>query len=185
MIGLVNSPERVFVRDRAFRLFLRKEEIAGIVGRVAEEINRDYQGKSPLFLGILNGAFIFASDLMRQINIPAEISFVKYTSYKGMKSTRKMNRLIGLNENIRGREVIILEDIVDTGNTMARLIEDLRKYSPAGIRIACFCFKKVAFRETFRIDYCGLEIPDLFVVGYGLDYDGNGRNYPDIYQQEL
>jgi hypoxanthine phosphoribosyltransferase len=135
-----------------------------------------------LLLGILNGAFIFASDLMRKLTIPCEISFVKYTSYRGLQSTQNMAKLIGLNESVRGRHVIIVEDIVDTGFTMARLLEDLNPFDPASVSIACFCFKKEAFREKFSIDYCGIEIPDLFVIGYGLDYDGYGRNFPDIYQ---
>lgn len=173
---------RVRVRDKNFRFYLGKDRIDEIVSGLAVRIDQDYIGKNPLLLGILNGAFIFTSDLMRKLTIPCEISFVKYTSYTGMASSENMNRLIGLNENIRGRHVIITEDIVDTGNTMARLLEDLKQYEPASVRIASFCFKKEAFRENFIIDYCGLVIPDLFVVGYGLDYNGAGRNFPDIYQ---
>ncbi|MCX6286242.1 MAG: hypoxanthine phosphoribosyltransferase [Bacteroidetes bacterium] len=182
MVTSNEKPSRIKVRDKFFRLYLSKEKIDEIVSGIARSIDRDYSGKTPLCLGILNGAFIFASDLMRKLQIPCEISFVKYSSYHGMESGEKVNRLIGLNETIRGRDVIIVEDIVDTGLTMTKLLYDLKQYQPASVSIACFCFKKEAFRENFKIDYCGLEIPKLFVVGYGLDYDGAGRNFPDIYQ---
>lgn len=178
----VETTARVRVKDRSFNLYLSREKIAEIVEGLSARINHDYAGKVPLMLGILNGAFIFASDLVRKISIPCEISFVKYASYKGMESGRTINSLIGLNESVRGRDVIIVEDIVDTGRTMAKLLVDIQQFEPASVRIACFCFKKDAFTENFTIDYCGLQIPDLFVVGYGLDYDGAGRNFPDIYQ---
>jgi len=176
------NTEIVRVKDKTFKLFIQRREIERVVSRISEQISHDYAQKNPLLLGILNGAFIFASDLVRKLSIPCEISFVKYSSYRGLQSTENMKKLIGLNENIRGRHVIIVEDIVDTGFTMAGLLEDLSAYEPASVCIACFCFKKDACREKFRIDYCGIEIPDLFVVGYGLDYDGYGRNFPDIYQ---
>jgi len=182
MVMQDEQPCRIRVKDKFFRLYLGRKRIEEIVDSLACRIDRDYAGKVPLMLGILNGAFIFASDLVRKLHIACEISFVKYASYQGMESGGSVKSLIGLNETIRGREVIIVEDIVDTGHTMARLLDDIRQYEPAGIRIASFCFKKEAFTENFTIDYCGLEIPDLFVVGYGLDYDGAGRNFPDIYQ---
>ena len=182
MVTPEDRPVRIKVRDKFFQLYLSKEKIDEIVSGIAGSIDRDYSGKTPLFLGILNGAFIFASDLLRKLKIPSEISFVKYSSYHGMESGETVNRLLGLNESIRGRDVIIVEDIVDTGLTMAKLLADLKQYEPESVHIACFCFKKEAYRENFKIDYCGLEIPNLFVVGYGLDYDGAGRNFPDIYQ---
>jgi hypoxanthine phosphoribosyltransferase len=174
--------EFVQVHDKKFRLFISRAKIDIVVSGIAAQIDREYPELNPLLLGILNGAFIFTSDLVRKLHIPCEISFVKYSSYQGLQSTERLNKLIGLNESISDRHVIIVEDIVDTGYTMARLLEDIRGYHPASVRIACFCFKKDAFREKFKIDYCGLEIPDLFVVGYGLDYNGYGRNFPDIYQ---
>lgn len=180
-MGNRDIPQRVKVNDKYFRLLAGREEIDSLVTQLAAQIDYDYQGKSPLFLGILNGAFIFAADLLRKINLPGEISFVKYASYRGMASSGNANSLIGLNEKLEGRDVIIVEDIVDTGFTMARLLADLVAYKPKSIRIACFCFKEAAFRENFKVDYCGLRIPDLFVVGYGLDYNGAGRNFPDIY----
>jgi hypoxanthine phosphoribosyltransferase len=182
MAASENSGTRVRVKDKFFRLYLTKEEIDDAVTVIAGRIDRDYSGRTPLLLCILNGAFIFAADLVRKLHIPCGISFVKYSSYHGMESTARISRLIGLGENIRGRDVIIVEDIVDTGFTMACLLEDLKQYNPSSVSIASFCFKTEAFKEFFKIDYCGLEIPDLFVVGYGLDYDGSGRNYPDIYQ---
>ena len=182
MVKPNEQSNRIRVRDKFFRLYLNREKIDEIVSAIAGRVTRDYTGKDPILLGILNGAFIFASDLVRKLNIPCEISFVKYSSYHGMESNGKISRLIGLNETLRCRDVIIVEDIVDTGHTMAKLLDDLKQCEPASIRIACFCFKKQAFRENFTIDYCGLEIPNLFIVGYGLDYDGAGRNFPDIYQ---
>jgi len=182
MVSQNEQTSRIRVRDKVFRLYLSKEKIDDIVSVIAGSIDRDYEGKTPLLLGILNGAFIFASDLMRKLQVTGEISFVKYSSYHGLDSSGKVSSLIGLNEEIRGRDVIIVEDIVDTGCTMAKLLEDLKQFRPSSVRIACFCFKKDAFRENFRIDYCGIVIPKLFVVGYGLDYNGSGRNFPDIYQ---
>jgi hypoxanthine phosphoribosyltransferase len=182
MLKPLKSQERIRVRDKFFSLYLAKERIDETVSAIARCIDHDYAGKTPILLCILNGAFIFASDLVRKLETPCEISFVKYSSYYGMESSGKINRLIGLSENIRSRDVIIVEDIVDTGSTMAKLLDDLQQFEPSSLRIACFCFKKEAFRENFTIDYCGLVIPDLFVVGYGLDYDGSGRNFPDIYQ---
>ena len=170
MVKPGETADRIRVKDKFFRIYLHREKIAEIVEGLASGIDRDYAGKVPLMLGILNGAFIFASDLVRKMKIPCEISFVKYASYKGMESGGTINSLIGLNESIKGREVIIVEDIVDTGRTMAKLLDDLKQYEPASVRIACFCYKKAAFTENFTIDYCGLEIPDLFVVGYGLDF---------------
>ncbi len=182
MVMSLDNPSRIKVRDKFFRLYLRKEKIDEIVCAIAGRIDVDYAGKTPLFLGILNGAFIFTSDLVRKLQVQCEISFVKYASYHGLESSEKINRLIGLNEKIKGRDIIIAEDIVDTGFTIANLLNDLKQYEPASVSIACFCFKKESFREDFKINYCGLEIPNLFVVGYGLDYDGAGRNFPDIYQ---
>ena len=185
MVKTGETSDRIRVKDKFFRLYLKREEIAKIVEGLASRIDHDYAGQVPLMLGILNGASIFASDLVRKMNIPCEISFVKYASYKGMESGGAISSLIGLNETIQGREVIIVEDIVDTGRTMAKLLDDLKQYKPASVSIACFCFKKEAFTESITIDYCGLQIPDLFVVGCGLDYDGSGRNFPDIYQLDI
>jgi hypoxanthine phosphoribosyltransferase len=173
---------KVQVRELVFEKFISKEEIDASVQKVADGINRDFEGKNPLLLAILNGAFIFASDLMRKITIPCEISFVKFASYSGTMSTSNIKELIGVDEELKGRHVIIVEDIVDTGITMDKLLQDVRKMGPAGVKVACFCFKPEAFKKDFEIDYIGLEIPNDFIVGYGLDYNGYGRNLPDIYK---
>ncbi|MFZ4520699.1 MAG: hypoxanthine phosphoribosyltransferase [Bacteroidales bacterium] len=173
---------KVQVRELVFEKFISKEEIDVAVQKVADSINRDFEGKNPLLLAILNGAFIFASDLMRKITIPCEISFVKFASYEGTITTSKVKELIGVDEELNGRHVIIVEDIVDTGITMDKLLEDVSRKNPASIKVACFCFKPQAFRKDFTIDYTGITIPNDFIVGYGLDYNGYGRNLPDIYK---
>jgi hypoxanthine phosphoribosyltransferase len=172
----------VQVRELVFEKFIGAGEIDAAVQSVADAINRDYAGKNPLLLAILNGAFVFASDLMRKITVPCEISFVKFASYSGTSTTSKVKELIGLNEEIAGRHVIVVEDIVDTGITMEKLLDEIRGKQPADVKLACFCFKPDAFKKSFRIDYLGMSIPNDFIVGYGLDYDGYGRNLPEIYK---
>jgi len=172
----------VKVRELVFEKFITRDEIDAAVQKVADRINRDYVGKNPLLLAILNGAFIFASDLMRKLTIPCEISFVKYASYSGTLTTSKVKELIGVNEELEGRHVIVVEDIVDTGITMHKLLQDIHAKNPLDVKVACFCFKAEAFQKNFTIDYLGLVIPNDFIVGYGLDYDGHGRNYPEIYK---
>ncbi len=173
---------KVQVRELVFEKFIGKDEIDIAVQKVAEEINRDYAGKNPLLLAILNGSFIFASDLMRKLTIPCEISFVKFASYAGTLTTSKVKELIGVSEELKGRHIIVVEDIVDTGITMHKLLQDIREKNPIDVRVACFCFKPEAFEKSFSIDYLGMEIPNDFIVGYGLDYNGYGRNLPDIYK---
>jgi hypoxanthine phosphoribosyltransferase len=172
----------VKVKDKEFEISIPSSAIDAAVSRMADEINRDYKDKSPLFLAILNGSFVFAADLIRKITIPCQISFVKLSSYSGTQSTNEVKEMIGLTEDISGRNIIILEDIVDSGITLEHLIQNLKKLNPADIKIACFTFKPEAFKKTFRIDYLGISIPNDFIVGYGLDYDGYGRNLPDIYK---
>jgi len=176
--------EFVEVKDKVFRKFISREKIDLTVSALAGRINTDYTGKNPLLLGVLNGAFIFAADLIRKIEIPCQISFVKYASYAGTQSTEKVKELIGMNEEIKGRHVIVVEDIVDSGITMDHLLKELHKYQPLSVRLACFCLKPDAFVKDFTIDYLGMEIPDDFIVGYGLDYYGYGRNLPEIYKLE-
>ena len=170
------------VKDKEFKLSIKAEDINATVERLAAELNRDLAGKDPVFLVVLNGAFMFAADLYRKINVPSEISFVKLASYSGTSSTSEVKELIGLNEKLTGRMVVILEDIIDTGTTMQYLINKLLYQGVAEVRLVTLLFKPSAFRESFRIDYLGLEIPNEFIVGYGLDYDGYGRNYADIYK---
>jgi len=172
----------VKVKDKEFEISISSATIETAVQRMADEINRDYADKSPLFLAILNGSFVFAADLIRKVTIPCQISFVKLASYSGTTSTNQVREMIGLNEDITGRHIIILEDIVDSGITLDHLIHDLEKLNPADVKVACFTFKPEAFKKAFRIDYLGISIPNDFIVGYGLDYDGFGRNLPDIYK---
>ena len=174
--------EKVKVRDKEFSLFLTAEEIDKAVEQVAEMINTDMQGKDPLFLCVLNGAFIFASDLLKKVEVDCEISFVKLSSYVGTQTTNTVRELIGLDQVLTDRTVVVVEDIIDTGITMAYTLEKLRKLGASDVRIATLLFKPEAFKKDYPIDYVGIVIPNEFIVGYGLDYDGHGRNLPDIYK---
>ena len=144
-------------------------------------INTDLKGKNPLFLVVLNGAFMFAADLVRGITTECEVSFVKLASYSGTSSVGKVKELVGMNENLEGRNIVVVEDIVDSGNTIEHILEDLRSKNPASVSVAAFLFKPGVFKKNFKIQYIGLEIPNDFIVGYGLDYNGLGRNLRDIY----
>ena len=170
------------VLDKSFAPFLSKEEIANAIERMADKINADYDGKKPLFIAILNGSFIFASDLFKKIEIPAEISFIKLASYKGTKSTGSVVTAIGLETDVFERDVIIVEDIVDTGKTLSEFLPQLMHQQPRSLKVCALLHKKEATRFPIQIDYMGFEIPDLFVVGYGLDYNGFGRNIDQIMQ---
>lgn len=172
---------KVQVRELVFEKFITKTEIDAAVQKIANQINSDLEGKNPLMLVILNGAFIFASDLMRKITIPCEITFAKYSSYAGTASTEEVKQLIGVDKEISGRHIVIVEDIIDTGITLEKIMAEVRGLNPASLKIASFCFKPEAFRKAYPIDYIGMEIPNNFIVGYGLDYNGAGRNLPDIY----
>lgn len=173
--------ETIQIKDKRFKTFIPEKEILKEVARVADEINRDLSGKNPLFISVLNGSFMFTSDLMKYINMPCEISFVKLASYTGTSSSGKVKELVGLNDDITGRTVVIVEDIVDTGFTMERLIETLRVRNPKEIRIASLLVKPDKLQVDLDINYVAMSIPNDFIVGYGLDYDGLGRNYRDIY----
>jgi hypoxanthine phosphoribosyltransferase len=170
------------VHDKEFIPYITSKEIEEQVARVAKEINKDYQGKKPLFIAILNGAFIFAADLFKQINVEAEICFIKLASYKGVKSTGKVITAIGLDAELFNRDVIIVEDIVDTGKTLSQFLPQLEHQHPASLKVASLLHKPSATVHSIKIDYLGFTIPDKFVLGYGLDYDGLGRNVKEIYQ---
>ena len=170
------------VHDKEFVPYINPQEIAEQVSRVASEINRDYEGKKPLFIAILNGAFIFAADLLKEITVEAEICFIKLASYKGVKSTGKVITAIGLDADLYQRDVIIVEDIVDTGKTLTQFLPQLQHSHPASLKIASLLHKPDAMVYPIKIDYLGFTIPDKFVLGYGLDYDGLGRNIKEIYQ---
>ncbi len=174
--------DKVKVRDKEFSLFLTAEEIDKAVEQVAEMINADMRGKDPLFLCVLNGAFIFASDLLKKVEVDCEISFVKLSSYVGTQTTNTVRELIGLDQVLTDRTVVVVEDIIDTGITMSYTLEKLRKLGASDVRIATLLFKPEAFKKDYPIDYVGIVIPNEFIVGYGLDYDGHGRNFPDIYK---
>tara|TARA_B100001287_G_C22676730_1_gene528089 strand:+ start:311 stop:850 length:540 start_codon:yes stop_codon:yes gene_type:complete len=168
--------------DKEFKIFIKENEIQKIVESISTNINK-LQVKNPLFIAVLNGSFLFASDIMRKITLPdAEISFIKLSSYSGTKSTGNVNELIGLNKQIKKRDVIILEDIVDTGNTLEKIIKILKEKKVASYKIATLLFKPDAYTKNINIDYIGKSIKNDFVVGYGLDYDEIGRNLPHIYK---
>ncbi len=169
------------VKDKTFALSIPETKIQQEVRRVAAEINRDYAGKEPLFLPVLNGAFMFAADLLREVILPCDISFIKLASYQGMQSSGEIREVMGLAQDITGRDVIIVEDIIDSGLTMAHMIETLEKQNPASIAICSFLVKPAALKVRVPVHYCCMEIPNEFIVGYGLDYDGFGRNTRDIF----
>lgn len=171
----------VKIKDKSFKTSIPEAEILKKIQVVADRLNKDYEGKTPVFLAVLNGAFIFAADLMRMITVPSEISFVKYASYEGTFSTGSMKTLMGLNQDLAGRHVVIVEDIVDSGFTMAHMIEDLKKMNPASIEICSLLVKPGNLKVDLDINYAVMEIPNDFIVGYGLDYDQEGRNLRDIY----
>lgn len=173
--------ESIQIKDKKFAISITEEQILKEVDRVATEINRDLKDKNPLFLSVLNGSFMFTADLMKRITIPCEISFVKLASYQGISSTGKITEVIGVNEDISGRCVVIVEDIVDTGLTMQRLLETLGTRNPKEIHIASLLVKPEKLQVPLNIKYAAMNIPNDFIVGYGLDYDGLGRNYKDIY----
>lgn len=169
------------IHDKKFRISYSESEILERVKAVADRINKDMAGKIPLFLAVLNGSFIFAADLMRMITIPCEISFVKLASYQGTMSTGKIKEVIGINEDISGRTVIIVEDIVESGLTMKRMIDSLGTRNPESVHICTLLLKPEKLTVDLNIEYAAMEIPNDFIVGYGLDYNQQGRNLRDIY----
>jgi hypoxanthine phosphoribosyltransferase len=171
----------VVIHGHTFKIKISSSEILNAVGEVAEQMNKDLKDKKPLFLAVLNGSFMFAADLMKKINIECEISFVKVASYEGTSSTGKVKQLIGINEEIKGRTVVVIEDIVDTGHTIENVWEQLKVLGVDDIRIATLLFKPEAYTKTVPIAYAAIVIPNDFIVGYGLDYKGLGRNLKDIY----
>jgi len=170
------------VHDKLFETYLSEETIQQKIKEIGADLNTDYKGKRPLFIAILNGAFMFAADLFKQLEIDAEICFIKLVSYRGMKSTGKIITSIGLVDDLFGRDVILVEDIVDTGKTLHQFLPKLMHQQPASLRIAALLHKPAASVFPIKIDYLGFSIPDKFVVGYGLDFDGLGRNLREIYQ---
>jgi hypoxanthine phosphoribosyltransferase len=172
--------QKIQLLDKEFEPFIAESEIQAAVSRVANQINVNFAGKSPLFLIVLNGAFMFAADMMKQLTITCELSFVKIASYHGAEQ-KDLQELIGLNEDLTGREVIIVEDIVDSGNTVHRIFEMLKEKNAAKVYVASMFFKPGAYKYQHPIQYTGLNIANDFIVGYGLDYNGVGRNLNAIY----
>jgi len=170
------------VLDKQFKSYLEKETIQIEVERIASELNTNYADKNPLFIAILNGSFMFASDLFKLIKVPAEICFIKLASYKGTQSTGQVITAIGLDRDLFERDVVIIEDIVDTGKTLTAFLPQLEHQQPRSLKICSLLHKKAATTYPVQIDYLGFEIPNLFVVGYGLDYNGFGRNLNKIMQ---
>jgi hypoxanthine phosphoribosyltransferase len=173
--------EIVRLHDLHFTPFLSAESIAQRVKELAAQLSRELEHEQPLFIGILNGVFVFASDLLKQMHIDCEITFVKLSSYDGTTSSGKVRTSIGLNDEITGRNVIVLEDIIDTGKTVSQFTQELKKLNPESIRVVTLLFKPDALEYDLEIDYIGFKVPNKFLVGYGLDYDGLGRNLKDIY----
>lgn len=174
--------DNVKVLDKEFEIYLTEEQILTEVKRVANEINSDMKDEDPIFMGILNGSFMFASDLYKNITLDSQITFLKLASYQGTSSTGKIKRLIGINEDIKDKTVIVIEDIVDTGNTLDSILKQLRGYEPKEIKLVTLLFKPDAYTKDFPIDYKCFDIPNDFILGYGLDYDGYGRNLRNIYK---
>lgn len=174
--------ELIKVHDKDFKPYISASQIEEQIKRVASEINRDYAGKRPLFITILNGAFIFAADLFKEITVEAEICFIKLASYKGIKSTGQVVTAIGLDVDLVGREIIIIEDIIDTGKTLSHFLPQLINHQPVSLKIAALLHKPEAMVHPIQIDYLGFKVPNKFLLGYGLDYDGLGRNIKEIYQ---
>ncbi|MCO6501238.1 MAG: hypoxanthine phosphoribosyltransferase [Vicingus serpentipes] len=173
--------DSVTLKDKLFTPFIGEEKIQASIGEIAEKINKDYRGKSPFFIGVLNGSFMFLGDLLKSIKLECKVSFIKVASYEGTTSTGNVNELIGLVEDVEGEDIILVEDIVDTGNTLEKLHELLLNKKIKSIKVATLLYKSEVYSKKFPIDYIGIEIPNKFVVGYGLDYDGVGRNLNSIY----
>lgn len=174
--------KKIRVKDKEFEVFIPEEKIDEAVSRIACRINEELKDQQPVFLVVLNGAFMFAADLFKKLDMACEVSFVKLASYSGTATSSSVKELIGLNSSLKGRQVVIVEDIIDTGITMDWLISKLYELGVEDLRVAALFFKPQAFRRDFTIDYIGMEIPNDFIVGYGLDYDGYGRNYGEVYK---
>lgn len=172
---------KINIKDKTFSLSIPESEILEAVRNVAQQINRDLAGKDPLFVCVLNGAFMFAGDLMKNIDIPCEITFIKLSSYSGVSTTGAVKEIMGLNQNVEGRNLVIVEDIVDTGITMENILASLTAKGAKDIKVATFLQKPDALQRDIKVDYAAMKIPNDFIVGYGLDYDGYGRNLKDIY----
>ncbi len=170
------------LHDKEFVPFISAEEIDFAIAKMAEQVEADFGEEVPVFVGILNGAFMVVSDFMKHYKKPCEVSFVKLSSYEGTSSTHEIKQLIGINQDLSGRSVVVIEDIVDTGNTLEGLKDMFKRQNVKSFKIATLFFKPDAYTKDIKIDYVGIRIPNKFIVGFGLDYDGLGRNLPEVYQ---
>ena len=170
------------LHGKQFVPFISAEEIDFAIQKMVAQIEADFEAEIPLFIGVLNGSFMVVSDFVKQYKKPCEVSFVKMASYSGMASTNEVKELIGLNQDLTGRSVVVIEDIIDTGHTIVELKELFKKQNLKRFKIATLFFKPKAYKKDVKIDYIGIEIPNKFIVGFGLDYDGLGRNLPEVYQ---
>ena len=176
-----NSQKLIKLDDLEFKTYLSEDKIRTRVLALSQQLNKDYAGKKPLFLAILNGSFLFAADLIREMTIDCEITFIKASSYIGTESSQQLHVSLGPSDMLNEREIIIIEDIVDSGHSLGGLLPMIAEKKPSSIKIASLLYKPAAFKGDFKIDYVGFEIPNDFIVGYGLDYNGLGRNLKDIY----
>jgi hypoxanthine phosphoribosyltransferase len=177
--------KKIQIKDKIFETYLTEGQIKQRIEELGVQIAADFEGEELVLLGVLNGSFLFLADLVRAIPLPMTCEFIKISSYSGMESTGKVTEVIGIPPTIAGKNVVIVEDIVDTGKSMSYLLEQLAVFNPKRVAIATLLFKKEAFSFNYPLDYVGFEIPNKFVVGFGLDYDGAGRNYPEIYQLSI
>lgn len=173
--------KKVQILDKSFKISIEEKDIQQSIKTIAEDMNKDLFKKDVIFLGILNGSFMFAGDLFKHLDLNCQITFLKIASYQGTKSVGKVKELIGINEDIKDKTVVIIEDIIDTGNTLEFIINELKNYKPAEIKIATLLHKPSVYKKDINIDYIGINISNEFIVGYGLDYNGFGRNFKDIY----
>lgn len=176
------NPDHISLHNKQFAPYLSAAELATAVQDVGARLNQEYAGRTVLFVVVLNGAFMFASDLLKHITLPSEVCFIRVASYQGTSSTGQVQEVLGLTEELTGRHVVIVEDIVDTGHTMRELLRQLRQQQPASLEVATLFLKPECLQHELPIRYVGQRIPNDFIVGYGLDYDGLGRNYPDVYK---
>jgi hypoxanthine phosphoribosyltransferase len=172
----------ISLHDKQFSPYLPAPQLAAAIQKLATRINQDYAGRQPLLVAVLNGSFMFTADLMKALTVPCEVTFIRVSSYEGSSSTGEVKEIMGLLEDVAGRDLIIVEDIVDTGHTMRALLDMLATKNPASLAVATLFMKPECLQHELDIRYVGLEIPNDFIVGYGLDYDGLGRNYPDVYK---
>ena len=179
---LFKTLKMIQLHDKQFVPFISAEEIDFAIATMAAQVESDFADEIPVFVGVLNGAFMVVSDFMKHYKKPCEVSFIKLASYEGTASTNEVKQLIGLNQDLSGRTVIVIEDIVDTGNTVLELKELFKKQNVKHFKIATLFFKPEAYKKEVKIDYVGIRIPNKFIVGFGLDYDGLGRNLPEVYQ---